>query len=128
MTRLVPPASATSEQTADSTTLVTLDGDFDLANVAAIRHRLSDMLAIAGHNIIVDLRGVTFADSTMLSTLIAGLRRAEAHRQRLLLIRPNETVWKAFAITGVDKLFTAFADLAEARSYLAAADAPAVTT
>ena len=128
MTRLVPPATASSEQVADATTVVTLDGDFDLANVAATRHRLTDMLAVTGHDVIVDLRGVTFADSTLLSTLIAALRRAEAHRRQVVLIRPNEHVWKAFSITGVDKVFTGFANLAQARTYLAAARGHAITS
>jgi anti-sigma B factor antagonist len=119
MTRVVPPASANSDQTADGTSIVTLDGDFDLANVSAVRHRLSDMLNLADHDIVVDLRGVHFADSTMLSTLIAALRRAEAHKQRLVLVRPNENVWKAFTITGLDKVFETFDDLARATAYLA---------
>jgi|SRR5436190_11604818 len=126
MTRLVPPASASSEQNG-RTTIVTLDGDLDLANVYAIRQRLSDMLTAAGHDIVVDLRGVRFADSTMLSTLLAALRRVEARRQRLVLVRPNETVWKAFAVTGLDNVFTAFDDLAQARVYLADGQGQAIT-
>ena len=125
MTRQVPPASASSEHNG-RTTIVTLDGDFDLANVSALRHRLSDMLTAPRQDIVVDLRGVHFADSTMLSTLLAARGRAEMRQQRLVLVRPNDNVWKAFAITGLDNVFTAFDDLAQARMYLAAGEGQAI--
>jgi anti-sigma B factor antagonist len=118
--------SASSEQNG-RTTIVTLDGDFDLANVYAIRQRLSDMLTAAGDDIVIDLRGVHFIDSTMLSTLLAALRRAEARQRRLVLVRPNEDVWRAFAVSGLDEVFTAFDDLTQARVYLAAGQGQAIT-
>jgi anti-anti-sigma factor len=121
MTRLAPPASATSDQTADGTTIVTLNGDFDLANASATRYRVEQILAGCRSALIVDLRGVSFADSTLLSTLLVALRQAEAHRQHLVLIRPNPDVWKAFTISGLDRRVPACNNIAEAVAQLSAA-------
>jgi anti-anti-sigma factor len=121
MERLAPPASATSDQTADGTTIVTLDGDFDLANALATRYRLEQILAGCRSALIVDLRGVTFADSTLLSTLFVALRQAEARQQQLMLIRPNQDVWKAFTISGLDRVLPASKSIAEAMAQLSAA-------
>jgi anti-sigma B factor antagonist len=120
MADVVPSASATSEVTHDGTTIVTLDGDFDLGNMERVRHRLSHLLRDARHDVIVDLRGVSFADSTTLSTLIGARRRVETSHQQLVLVKANEHVWKRFTITGLDRVFSAYDDLALAKAHLAA--------
>jgi hypothetical protein len=44
-----------------------------------------------------------------------------------VLVRPNEDVWRAFAVSGLDEVFTAFDDLTQARVYLAAGQGQAIT-
>jgi anti-sigma B factor antagonist len=118
VTQYVAPATVSSQTLGVRTRLITLDGEFDLANVAAVRTRLDYLLGAGGFNVIIDLRGVSLVDSTMLSTLISGSRRAESNDRRLVLVRPNDTVWRTFTITGLDSVFPAYADLREALASL----------
>jgi anti-sigma B factor antagonist len=108
------PASASCDTAADGTKVVTLDGEFDLANAPAVGHRLEDLLADGGGDVIVDLRGVCFLDSGMLRALVIARQAAGARGRRLVVIRPNPRVWKAFTLTGVDRVIPAAPDLARA--------------
>ena len=112
------PTTVSSQTLGVRTRLITLDGEFDLANVAAVRTRLDYLLGVGGFNVIIDLRGVSLVDSTMLSTLISGSRRAETNDRRLVLVRPNHNVWKTFTVTGLDSIFPAYGDLREALASL----------
>jgi anti-sigma B factor antagonist len=118
VSQYVTQASVSSQTTAGGTKVVTLDGEFDLGNVAAVRHRLNGLLESEAWNVVVDLRGVSIVDSTMLSTLISASRRAEQNDRRLVLVRPNDSVWRTFTVTGLDSVFPAYADLREALASL----------
>jgi anti-anti-sigma regulatory factor len=52
----------------------------------------------------VDLRSVTFIDSTMLALLLAASRRQHARGRELLVLVGPQTPMSAFEVTGVDRL------------------------
>jgi anti-anti-sigma factor len=114
----IAPATVSSQTLSGDTKLVTLNGEFDLGNVAAVRNRLNGLLEFASWDVIVDLRGVSIVDSTMLSTLISASRRAKQNDRRLVLVRPNDSVWRTFMVTGLDNVFPAYGDLREALASL----------
>jgi anti-sigma B factor antagonist len=95
-----------------------LDGDFDRSNTAQFEQALDDALGAGRPQLIVDLRGVSFLDSTMVRVLIRGLGDAVAGGGQLALIRPNATVWRVFVLTGLSKSFPAFGRLDEALASL----------
>jgi anti-anti-sigma factor len=80
-------------------------GEADLPVAADIfKHGTISLSEAATHTLIVDLGGVTFMDSSAISTLI-GLRNvADTHTKRLVLIEVPARVTRILAITGLDSL------------------------
>jgi anti-sigma B factor antagonist len=97
-----------------------LDGAFDRSNAAQVELALGDAIDAAKAQLVVDLRGVSFLDSTMLRLLIQGLGDTAARGAALVLIRPNATVWRVFVLTGLSHSFESFGRLDEALASVAA--------
>jgi anti-anti-sigma factor len=91
-----------------------LDGAFDRSNVAQVELALGDAIDADKPQLVIDLRGVSFLDSTMLRVLIQGLGDTAARGGQLALIRPNATVWRVFVLTGLSHSFHSFGRLDEA--------------
>jgi anti-anti-sigma factor len=102
-------ASVLSELTTSGVPVLTLEGEFDLANVAEARYALGCALTRSRGSVAVDLSRVTFLDAKMLHVLIAGLEQARANRGTLVLIRPHPNVWRAFEVVALDRSFRAYA-------------------
>ena len=124
MARFLDPATVSSETSADGVKVVTLRGAFDLANVAAVRHRLDDLLERGRNDAVLDMSEVSLVDSTMLSTLVAAGNRAKRNGRQLVLVRPGDGPWRTFTVTGLDRAFAFEPDLASARARVAAARTP----
>jgi anti-anti-sigma regulatory factor len=56
------------------------------------------------HHLTVDLRSVTFIDSTMVALLLAASRRQQARGAELSVLVGSQTPMTAFEVTGVDRL------------------------
>jgi anti-sigma B factor antagonist len=77
-----------------------VSGELDLDTMA----ELSTALA-AGHGVattIVDLRGLTFIDSSGVSGLLAAARRARDAGSRLICMPGPRPIQRIFELTGVD--------------------------
>jgi anti-sigma B factor antagonist len=94
--------------------VLTLDGAFDRSNAAQFERALDDALHAGRPQLVVDLRGVSFLDSTMLTVFNRSLGDALAEGGRLAVIRPNPSVWRVFVLTGLSHAFPAFGRLDEA--------------
>jgi anti-anti-sigma factor len=103
-----------SQPAGDLAEVLTLDGAFDRSNAAQVESALGDAVVADRPQLVVDLRGVSFLDSTMLRVLIRGLGDTAARGARLALIRPNATVWRVFVLTGLSRSFASFGRLDEA--------------
>jgi anti-sigma B factor antagonist len=79
--------------------VVRVTGEFDVA--AADRFRAASECQDS-ELVVVDLRGVTFLDSSGLSELIALLRRVESRGMRLAILRPVGKADRLFQMTGID--------------------------
>jgi anti-anti-sigma factor len=98
------------------TQVLTLDGDCDRSAAFEADLRILAALGAGRTEIIFDLRGLISIDSSMLNVLFRGLVRSSAKDGSLLLVRPNETVWTAFEVSGLDRLFPTSHDLKDALS------------
>ena len=80
-----------------------LKGELDLGTAAWLRDALRD--ASRRHDeVIVDLRGVTFLDSTGLRVLIAALRESESGGWSLGVVPGPERVQRVFEVSGTADL------------------------
>ena len=104
-----------SQPAGDLAEVLTLDGAFDRSNAAQVELALGDAVDADRQQLVIDLRGVSFLDSTMLRVLlIQGLGDTAARGAQLALIRPNATVWRVFVLTGLSPSFHSFGRLDEA--------------
>jgi anti-anti-sigma factor len=80
-------------------------GEVDMASVATLREQLSRALANKPEILIVDLRAVTFIDSSGLHALLSARSRAVATGTALVVIRPTGPADRVFTLTGLDTIF-----------------------
>ena len=107
-------ASISSHLIAGDTEIIPLDGEFDSSNAPDLERRLSAALGDEPTDVLVDLRGVSFFDSTAMMTLRRGLTQARRRGIGFALIRPNPLVWRVFVLTGMSDNFLTYASISEA--------------
>ena len=86
-------------------TIVEVGGEIDVYSAPTLRDRLNALVADGHHDLIVDMQGVEFLDSTGLGVLVGGLKRVRTHSGSLQLVCSQERVLKVFRITGLTKVF-----------------------
>lgn len=86
-------------------TIVEVGGEIDVYSAPTLRDRLNGLVAEGHHDLVVDMQGVEFLDSTGLGVLVGGLKRVRTHNGSLHLVCSQERVLKVFRITGLTKVF-----------------------
>ena len=87
------------------THVLALAGELDIASASAVDAELAGAEGAARlARLVIDLRDVTFIDSSGLRLVIEANRRAETAAHRLALVRPSDRVFRAFQISGIDTL------------------------
>ena len=84
---------------------VALRGELDLEYAYTFDEELRRIEATQPPCICIDLRELTFLDSTGLSRLVAARKRARRAGRRLVLVRGSAAVQRLFALTAVDEHF-----------------------
>lgn len=88
----------------DGATTFELQGELEFASVPDLERELEHAHADGAGRVVLDLRGVTFIDSTGIRTLLEFVQRSRAARQRAALVRPNGLVLRTLKISGVDRM------------------------
>jgi anti-anti-sigma factor len=83
---------------------VRVSGEFDLAATEAVENALLSVENGANSEIVLDLREVTFLDSTGLRTITSADHRARGSGRVLKVVRGPEQVQKLLYVTGMDKI------------------------
>ena len=96
--------------------VITVNGEIDVYTAPSLRERLNELVAAGQYDLIVDMSGVEFLDSTGLGVLVGGLKRVRSHDGTLRLVCAQEKILKVFRITGLTKVFPIHATLDEALS------------
>ncbi len=103
-----------TEETAGPRAIVTLPGEIDITNSAAIKASLLPVLDGPGL-VIVDMTGTMFCDSSGLRILIVARDRAEASGCTLrIVIRPASSVARSMSILGMDRMLPIYASVEDA--------------
>ena len=89
-------------------------GDLDVYTAPRLREFISDSVALGHTDVVLDLEGVGFLDSTGLSVMVAGLRKAKEAGGDLLIIKPNHQIQRILSITDLVKILPIHADIEEA--------------
>lgn len=99
--------------------VLALSGDLDLLAAPDLYQRGAHA-AEDRHNLILEMSGVKFCDSSGFNALIRLRRRTEEAGGRLVLAAAPEQVRRLLALSGAEVLFRTTETLAEARATVAA--------
>lgn len=94
--------------------IVSLDGEVDVYTAPRLKEALVSAIEGGCSNVVVNLEGVGFIDSSGLGVLVSALRRARERDGVVRLVCTRDNILKIFRITGLDKVFPIFADPAVA--------------
>jgi anti-sigma B factor antagonist len=93
-------ADMTVELTGE-TAVLAITGEVDMASAPGLRDQLQQLDA---RNVIIDLSGVTFIDSTGLGVLVTALKRSREAGGHLVLRSPTRATRRVLDITGLSQL------------------------
>jgi anti-sigma B factor antagonist len=94
-----------SDTDADGWTVLAASGEIDVAVAPSLRERLGELVDQGVHQIVVDLEGVDFIDSTGLGVLVGAVRRARGVGGDVRVVCTNSRLLKVFGVTGLDEVF-----------------------
>jgi anti-sigma B factor antagonist len=86
--------------------VVRLAGELDLRVAGDVAAIVEELLDARFPRVVVDLRALSFLDSSGVHMLVAARRSAERRQAALSLIRGPQNVERVLALTGTESLFT----------------------
>jgi anti-anti-sigma factor len=97
------PGAGLDIQTTDSGVLV-VSGEIDAHSAPVLESRLG---AAPNGNVVLDMSGVSFIDSSGLRVLVTEQQRRVAAGQQFAVVDPSVSVQRLFAMVGLAELFVA---------------------
>ena len=98
----------------DGRTVVQVVGEIDVYTAPQLRERLDAEIDAGRYDLVVDLSGVTFMDSTGLGVLVGRLKQIRLNDGSMRLVCAHYRVLKVFVITGLYKVFAIYPTVGEA--------------
>jgi anti-sigma B factor antagonist len=96
-----------SSQAQGDQVIVTALGEIDLYTAPRLQGELAAVLSADRRvQVVVDMSGVEFCDSTGMNVLLSAMKRAREHGGGLNLACPRPAVRKILQVTGLDSVFT----------------------
>ncbi len=90
--------------------ILDLSGRFDKHTAPTVAASLEKVTSRNPANVVVNLTGIGFVDSTALATLVQGLKRCQRSHGELHLCGLQRQVHMIFELTRLDKAFNIFVD------------------
>jgi anti-sigma B factor antagonist len=88
----------------DAVTLY-VTGDLDCYTAPRLRAALLGLVDDGARQVVLDVGGTQFVDSTGLSVLVGGLKRFRDRGGNMVLRSPNDTTRRLFEVTGLSTVF-----------------------
>ncbi len=85
--------------------VVDVKGEIDVYTAPKLREKLIELVSEGSYDVVVNLEGVDFLDSTGLGVLVGALKRVKAHDGSLALVCTQDKILKIFKITGLTRVF-----------------------
>jgi anti-sigma B factor antagonist len=101
-------------------TVIAVSGEIDVYTAPKLREKLISLVEAGSYQLIVDMEGVEFLDSTGLGVLVGGLKRVRAHDGWIDLVCTQSRIQRIFRITGLNKVFNIYDSVAQATAAHAA--------
>ena len=98
-------------ETRDPWTVVSVHGEIDAYTSPQLRSKLREVIDRGSLDLLIDLEGVGFMDSTGLGVLIGALKRLRDRDGRVALVVTRPPLLRILRITGLDQVFTLYESL-----------------
>lgn len=97
----------------DDSFVVAVGGELDMHTVVPLREKLDDVLELGGRNVLIDLSGVSFLESTTLALLVDTARELRSTGGKLVLVADDRRVIRAIQLTGLEGVLNVQSSLPE---------------
>ncbi len=94
--------------------VLALSGEIDMYTSPTLREELMGLINKRVTPLLVDLKGVSYIDSSGIATFVEGLKRMMSYGGRLKLIGLLEGVKEIFSFSRLDKVFEIYGNLEDA--------------
>lgn len=98
--------------------LIRLEGEFDLHTGRQFERRVLEALGRGASELVIDLSGVDFIDSTTIGIMMRTRKRLAPLRGRVLVICSDRNILRLFEITALDRMFEIYRTKDEAVEHL----------
>jgi len=91
--------------------VITLEGEIDLSTSTRFKEVVYEVIESGRKDIVIDLNGLEFMDSTGLGVVVAALKKTSMEGGSIKLICSKRNIRKVFTVTGLDKVFPIYDNL-----------------
>lgn len=99
-------------------TTIKISGRLDLNSSTGLKEKIKDLLADGAVNLVVDLGGVDFINSSGLGTLVSILKDVRMVKGKMVLCNLGRYVNEIFEITQLSHIFDLFPSEEEAAAFV----------
>ncbi len=101
----------TSFKEVGGVSVIELRGEIDLSTSPSFKEKVYEIIESGKKDVVIDLNGLEFMDSTGLGVLVATLKKTSVEGGSIRLICNKRSILKIFTITGLDKVFSIYDNL-----------------
>ncbi len=101
-------------RSANNVKILQLVGRFDTYTAGEVRQLIDKVTSEDPANIVVNMQGVDFVDSTALATLVQGVKNCRQQNGDLRLCEVQQSVRMVFELTRLDRFFEVYPQETEA--------------
>lgn len=91
-----------------------MTGEIDMATAPRFRQRLLAVIAAGAQNVVIDLSGVDFIDSTGLGVLMGAAKRVRSAGGDIRLVMAGTRLAELIELTRLDRVLDVFDSVSEA--------------
>jgi len=103
-----------AESVREDVVILTLKGRLTLGESNIVRERIAQLSAAGKHNVVVDLGGVEYIDSTGLGILVICFTSLKKNGGALKLVNPNKRNVELLLLTKLHTVFEVFTEVQDA--------------
>ena len=89
----------------DGIAVLRLEGEFDSFETELVREGFEECLKAGQKRVVLDLGGMTFANSTTIAYFITAQKKATQQGGKVVLARPRDFILKTLATLGLNQVF-----------------------
>ncbi len=110
------------EQRENNITILKLEGELDVYTSPKLKEKIVTLIDAERPFVVLDLKGLSYMDSTGLGVMAAGLKRIRENDGNMVLVSPRKIIQKVLEITNMDVSLKIYQSYEEAIAKLAVKD------